>query len=157
MSNISRRDVFRYGAAAVAVSTGVAGAQALSTPGTSSPAMAAPAGDRDPRDFELEYRGKKIRGVHSGTGAPAGGPALKRTSPHEVFINGRKLAVMEIELPAAGGTAAGFISALNHYEPVRIDTGRHRGGLLTLTKRAVDALGDTELTALAGAHHDHGR
>ena len=158
MSHISRRDALRYGAAVAAVVTGVAGAQALSTLGSADSAIAAPAGDQDPRDFAVEYRGKKIRGVHSSAGGSSpSGEALKRTDGHDVVINGRKLAVMESALPAAGGTTAGFISALNRYEPVLIHTGRNRGGLLTLTKRAVDALGDTELTAFAGTHHDHGR
>jgi hypothetical protein len=40
---------------------------------------------------------------------------------------------------------------------VLIDTDRNKGGLLKLTKRAVDVLGDTELTAMAGVAHEHGR
>jgi hypothetical protein len=148
MPTVSRRDALRYGAAAAAVATGVVGAQALATP----------AAARDPRDFEIEYRGKKIKGVHATTGAVTAARADRRTRSHEVFINGRKLAVMEIELPApGGGVTIGYISAINHYEPVLIDAERNNGGLLKLTKRAVDVLGDTELTALAGAGHDHVR
>lgn len=150
MSTLSRRDVLRYAAAATAVTGGVLGAQALSTSGSaaSSPAVAV---SSDPRDFELEYRGKKIKGVH-GAGT---GPSQQ---PHQVHINGRKLAVMRIELPPADGSgvSAGFISALNHYEPVLIDEDKNRGGLLRLAQRAVDALGDAELTGLAGTDHDHG-
>ncbi|MBG0568629.1 tyrosinase family oxidase copper chaperone [Actinoplanes aureus] len=159
MSHLSRRDALRYGAAAAAVATGVAGARALSISGSSGQALAAPAGNRDPRDFELQYHGKRIRGVHGGTVAgPAGVASRQRRKPHEVFIDGRKLAVMEIELPAAGGgLTIGYISAINHYEPVLIDAERNKGGLLKLAKRAVDVLGDTELTAVAGEHHDHGR
>ncbi|GIF15858.1 tyrosinase family oxidase copper chaperone [Actinoplanes teichomyceticus] len=148
MSHLSRRAVLRYAAAATAVTGGVVGAQALSAAG-SPPAAAA---STDPRDFELDYRGKKIKGVHGiGTG--------RSRQPHQVYINGRKLAVMAIELPATDGTgvSVGFISALNHYQPVLIDEGENRDGLLVLARRAVDALGDGELTDLAGADHDHGR
>lgn len=149
MSTVSRRDALRYGAAAAAVVAGVAGAQVLATP----------AAARDPRDFEIEYRGKKIKGTHPATGVTTQSARAERPNrSHEVYINGRKLAVMEIELPAAGGgVTIGYISAINHYEPVLIDADRNSNGLLKLTKRAVDVLGDTELTALAGAGHDHVR
>ncbi|MDI6103846.1 tyrosinase family oxidase copper chaperone [Actinoplanes sp. NEAU-A12] len=149
MSTVSRRDALRYGAAAAAVVAGVAGAQVLATP----------AAARDPRDFEMEYRGKKIKGTHPVTGVAALSARGQRPNrSHEVYINGRKLSVMEIELPAAGGgVTIGYISAINHYEPVLIDADRNSNGLLKLTKRAVDVLGDTELTALAGAGHDHVR
>lgn len=159
MSPLSRRDALRYGAAAAAVATGVAGARALSAPDSSGQALAAPAAKTDPRDFELQYRGKTIKGVHGGAPAGTAGIASQRPrKPHAVFVNGRKLAVMEIELPAAGGgVTVGYISAINHYEPVLIDTERNKGGLMKLAKRAVDVLGDAELTAVAGAHHDHGR
>jgi hypothetical protein len=144
--SINRRDVLRYGAATAAVVGGFAGAQI----------MAAPAAGKDPRDFEIEYRGKRIRGVHVGA-QEVRSLGRNRTRTHEVFINDRKLAVMEIELPAAGGgVTIGFISAVNHYEPVLIDADRNKGGLLKLTKRAVDVLGDTELTAMAGVSHEHG-
>ncbi|AEV85905.1 hypothetical protein ACWT_4886 [Actinoplanes sp. SE50] len=157
MSTLSRRDVLRYAAAATVVTGGVAGAQALSTSSSSAQAPAGARTSADPRDFDVEYRGKRITGVH---GADTPG-ALRSVSgsrqPHQVHINGRRLAVMQIELPAAGGgVTLGFISALNHYEPVLIDTDKNRDGLLKLTRRAVDALGDSELTALAGADHNHG-
>lgn len=149
MPEISRRDALRYGAATAAVATAVGGAQAFSS--ADSPARATPA-RRDHRDFETTYRGKRITGVHAGSGDRAAlrtdaGPA------HEVHIDGKRLAVMAIALP--GGT--GFISALNHYEPVLIDDGGNRDGLLRLARRAVDVLGDRDLTALAGMTHDHGR
>jgi hypothetical protein len=146
-TSVNRRDVLRYGAATAAVVGGFAGAQML----------AAPAAGKDPRDFELEYRGKRIRGLHVGA-QEVRALGRNRTRSHEVYINDRKLAVMEIELPApGGGTTIGFISAINHYEPVLIDTDRNKGGLLKLTKRAVDVLGDTELTSMAGIAHEHGR
>ncbi|MEU4626159.1 tyrosinase family oxidase copper chaperone [Actinoplanes sp. NPDC023801] len=144
---VNRRAVLRYSAATAAVASGFAGAQI----------MANPAAGADPRDFEIEYRGKRIRGVHVGA-QEIQSLGRNRNRSHEVFINDRKLAVMEIELPAAGGgVTVGFISAINHYEPVLIDTGRNRTGLLKLTKRAVDVLGDTELTPMAGVAHEHGR
>jgi hypothetical protein len=147
MSNVSRRDVLRYGAAAAAVVGSAVGAQSLATSSSAAPPPAAPA-DPDPRDFELDYRGKKIKGVH-------GNAAAKHA--HQVHINGRKLAVMPIDLPAESGAVIGFISALNHYEPVVIDEDRNKDGLLKLAQRAVEALGDSELTAAAGTEHDHGR
>jgi hypothetical protein len=145
--SVNRREMLRYGAATAAVASGFAGAQV----------MANPAAGKDPRDFELEYRGKRIRGVHVGA-QEVRSLRRSRSRSHEVFIDDRKLAVMEIELPAAGGgVTVGFISAINHYEPVLIDTGRNRCGLLELTRRAVDVLGDAELTTMAGAAHEHGR
>ncbi|MFC6567778.1 tyrosinase family oxidase copper chaperone [Actinoplanes utahensis] len=150
MPEISRRDALRYGAATVAVATAVGGAQALS--GSGSPARATPA-HRDPRDFTVTYRGREITGVHAGSGDRSALRAGATGAAHEVHIDGRRLAVMAIALP--GGT--GYISALNHYEPVLIDTGGNQDGLLRLARRAVDVLGDRELTALAGATHDHGR
>jgi hypothetical protein len=141
-TSVNRRDVLRYSAATAAVVSGVAGAQMLATP----------AAGKDPRDFELDYRGKRIRGVHVGA-QEVRSLARGRSRSHEVWINDRRLAVMEVDLP---GATVGFISAINHYQPVLIDTDRNRGGLLELTKRAVDVLGDTELTALAGVGHEHG-
>ena len=156
MSHLSRRDVLRYGAAAAVVAGAVA-APNLAGSSSAAPPAAEPAANRDPRDFEIEYRGKKIKGVHGSDGTSkalrAGGHR-----PHEVYINDRKLAVMQIELPAAGGgVSVGYISAVNHYEPVLIDADRHQDGLRKLAKRAVDVLGDAELTPLAGVVHDHGR
>lgn len=151
MSKLNRRDVLRYGAAAAAVIGSAAAAQSLATSSSAAPSPAVEPADPDPRDFELDYRGKRIKGVHGKAGAK---------QSHQVHINGRKLAVMQIELPAAAdasGVALGFISALNHYEPVLIDEDRNKDGLLKLAQRAVDALGDSELTALASTEHDHGR
>ncbi|GAA4607519.1 hypothetical protein BJY16_006374 [Actinoplanes octamycinicus] len=161
MSTLTRRDVLRYAAAATAVTGGVVGAQTLSASGSSAQPPAGAAAPADPRDFELEYRGKKIKGVHGGGAAGAlrsTQDALRSRQPHQVHINGRKLAVMQIELPSPDGTGVvlGFISAVNHYEPVLIDQDKNRDGLLKLARRAVDVLGDSELTALAGADHNHG-
>ncbi|MEV8510613.1 tyrosinase family oxidase copper chaperone [Actinoplanes sp. NPDC051475] len=152
MSNLGRRDVLRYAAAATAVVSGVVGAQALSRSSSAAEAPTAAPLRTDPRDFEIDYRGKKIKGMH------VGGKERSR-QPHQVSINGRKLAVMRIELPAAAGAsgvAVGFISALNHYEPVLLDEDKNKDGLRKLAERAVDVLGDSELTASAGSEHDHG-
>ncbi|MEH1130321.1 tyrosinase family oxidase copper chaperone [Micromonospora sp. CPCC 206061] len=148
---MNRRDALRYGAAAAAVIGSAVGAQILATSSSAAPSPTTAPADPDPRDFELDYRGKKIKGAH--------GKAETKHS-HQVHINGRKLAVMPIELPAAAdasGVSLGFISALNHYEPVLIDEDRNKDGLLKLARQAVDALGDSELTALASTEHDHGR
>jgi hypothetical protein len=113
------------------------------------PHGAAPPAEKDPRDFDTVYRGKKIKGEHD-----------KATKKHKVSINGRKLAVVEIEVPVAEdapGTATAVISALTHFEPFLLDEGAHKDGLLKMTRKAVDTLGDAELTDLAGAEHDHGR
>jgi hypothetical protein len=160
MSTVTRRDLLRYGAAATVVVSGAVGAQALSTASSAAQPSAAQPGSTDPRDFDIEYRGKRITGSHG----PADNSLVTVASgrarePHQVLINGRKLALMPIELPPSAGVPAGtvaFISALNHYEPVLVDGGQNSGGLLKLARRAVDVLGDTELTALAGVEHDHG-
>ncbi|KUL24399.1 tyrosinase family oxidase copper chaperone [Actinoplanes awajinensis] len=155
MSTVTRRDLLRYGAAATVVVSGAVGAQALSTPSS-----AAQPATTDPRDFDVEYRGKRITGAHGPANNTRVTVSGSRTrEPHQVLIDGRKLALMPIELPPSAAVPAGtiaFISALNHYEPVLVDEGKHAGGLLKLARRAVDTLGDTELTALAGVEHDHG-
>jgi hypothetical protein len=159
MSTVTRRDLLRYGAAATAVVSGAVGAQALSTSGSAAQPSAAQPGSTDPRDFDIEYRGKRITGAHGAANSRTSSADSKTHQPHQVLINGRKLALMPIELPPAAGATArtvAFISALNHYEPVLIDEGPNAGGLRKLARRAVDVLGDTELTALAGVEHDHG-
>jgi hypothetical protein len=146
MPAINRRDLLRYGAAATVVTATAAGVQNLGVGGSAAQNAAPPA--TDPRDFDIEYRGKKIKGAHDG-----------KTRKHKVSINGRKLAVMEIELPVAEGAPGaviGVVSALTHYEPFLLDEDRHRDGLLKMAKKAVDTLGDAELADLAGTEHDHG-
>jgi hypothetical protein len=146
MPDLDRRRLLRYGAAVAIVSATAGGAQTLAVPGS---AAQAPPPDKDPRDFDTEYRGKKIKGLHD-----------KKTKKHKVSINGKKLAVMEIKVPAADGkpgAAIAVISALTHFEPFLLDEDGDGDGLLRMTKKAVDTLGDDELTDLAGEEHDHGR
>ena len=144
---MNRRDLLRYGAAATVVTATAAGVQNLGVAGSAAQS-AAPAVPADPRDFDTEYRGRKIAGAHD-----------KKTKKHKVTIDGRKLAVMEIELPVAEeapGAVIGVISALTHYEPFLLDEDRNRDGLLKMARKAVDTLGDAELGDLAGVEHDHG-
>jgi hypothetical protein len=140
MPEFNRRRVLRYGVAAAIVTTSAVSAQGLASAG-------APPPDKDPRDFDTSYKGKKIKGEHDKAG-----------KKHRVSINGQKLAVVELELPAgpdSTATVTALISALTHYEPVPLDEGSHRDGLLKLTRKAVDALGDEELSPLAGEEHKH--
>jgi hypothetical protein len=148
MTEMTRRDAFRRGAATV-----VAAATAVGYAGLTSPeAAAGEKGGRaaatpppDPRDFEEVYKGKKIKGEHD-----------KAHGKHKVHINGRKLGVTQIELPVAPGSAETFtavLSTLNHFDPVPLDEGAHRDGLKKLAKLAVDQLGDQELTP--DADHPH--
>jgi hypothetical protein len=143
MSELDRRRLLRYGAAAAIVAATATGAQTLATAGA-----AAPPPDKDPRDFDTVYGNKKIKGEHD-----------KKAKKHRVTVNGRKLAVMEVELPAAPGTAGTVVavfSALTHFEPFLLDDDKHKDGLLRMTQKAVDTLGDAELTELAGVEHRHG-
>ena len=150
MSDLDRRRLLRYVAAAAIVAATAGAVQGLAVPGSAAgPHPAAPPPDKDPRDFDTEYRGKKIKGEHD-----------KKTKKHKVSINGKKLAVMEIELPVADGapgTATAVISALTHFQPFLLDEGASKHGLLDMTRKAVDTLGDAELTDLAGEEHHHGR
>jgi hypothetical protein len=130
MDGLSRRDVLRYGAAATLVT--------LSTTGTRGPG--------DQRDFDETYKGKKIKGEHD-----------KAQGKHKLFINGKKLGVMQIELPVAAGSAETYtavISTISHFDPIPLDEGNNRDGLKKLAKLAVDRLGDQELTAHADHSHD---
>jgi hypothetical protein len=148
MTNMTRRDAFRHGAAAVVVAAAAMGYADLTSPRAS----ASPNGGRvpaeppnDPRDFEEFYKGKKIKGEHD-----------KVNGKHKVHINGRKLGVTQIELPVAPDSAETFtavVSTLNHFDPIPLDEGAHRDGLKKLAKLAVDQLGDQELTA--DADHPH--
>jgi hypothetical protein len=142
MTDMTRRDVFRHGAAAVVVAAAAVGFTELH-------AAADPGGRADPppdsRDFDEYYKGKKIKGEHD-----------KLHGKHKVHINGRKLGVTQIELPVAPGSTETFtavVSSLNHFDPNPLDEGPNRDGLKKLAKLAVDQLGDQELTS--DADHAH--
>jgi hypothetical protein len=138
MTDITRRDVFRY-TAVTALATATAAA-----PGAATAAPAHVPVPADPRDFEESYKGKRIKGEHD-----------KDKGKHKVHINGKKLGVAQIELPVGPDSTATFtavISTVNHFDPVPLDEGANRDGLKKLAKLAVDQLGDQELTPDA----DHG-
>ncbi len=142
MNDISRRDVLRHGAtvALIAVTaTGIAGlASSGATAGPNRVATLA-----DPRDFEENYKGKKIKGEHD-----------KHKGKHKVHINGKKLGVAQVELPVEPDSTATYtavISTLNHFDPIPLDEGDNRDGLKKLARLAVDQLGEQELTH----HADH--
>ncbi|MCE7001130.1 tyrosinase cofactor [Saccharothrix sp. S26] len=141
MNDISRRDVFRHTATAALIVVGAAGfASSSALAGPNRAALLA-----DPRDFEETYKGKKIKGEHD-----------KDKGKHKIHINGKKLGVVQIELPVAPDSAATYtavLSTLNHFDPVPLDEGEHRDGLKKLARLAVDQLGDQELTA--DADHSH--
>ncbi|MEU4746693.1 tyrosinase family oxidase copper chaperone, partial [Actinosynnema sp. NPDC023658] len=102
-------------------------------------------GPADPRDFEENYKGKRIKGEHD-----------RDKGRHKVHINGRKLGVAQVELPVGPGSAATFtavISTVSHFYPIPLDEGDHRDGLRKLARLAVDQLGDQELTP--DADHPH--
>ena len=148
MADMKRRDALRYSAAgAVAVVTAAAGMQGLAV----SESAAAPqrAAATDLRDFDEVYKNKKIKGKHN-----AGGK-------HELHINNKKLELSAIEtlfVPEDGSkpyVGVGYISAVNHYDPVEVDNGKHQDGLKKLAKKAVDTLGEFELTDEAAQAHHH--
>lgn len=145
MTDVRRRDVLRYSAAgAVTTATALYGVQALT--GT-EPAEGKPR--RDPRDFDEDYRGKRIRGRHFGRGRD------------ELHVNDKPLALTEVStlfVPEDGSApyvAVGYISAINHYDPVEIDDVRTRDGLRRLGRRIVDRLGGLDLSDEAGKGHSH--
>lgn len=144
MNDISRRDVFRHGATAALIAVTAAGFAGLASSGaTAGPSRVAALAD--PRDFEETYKGKKIKGEHD-----------KDKGKHKVHINGRKLGVMQVELPVGPDSAATYtavLSTLNHFDPIPLDEGNNRDGLKKLAKLAVDQLGDQELTH--DADHPH--
>jgi hypothetical protein len=148
MSDMNRRDALRYSTAgAVAVVTAAVGIQGLAA----SESAAAPqrAAAEDPRDFDEVYKGKKIKGKHNGGGK------------HELHINGRKLELSAIDtlfVPEDGSdpyVGVGYISAVNHYDPVQIDADGHKDGLKKLARKVVDTLGEFELSAEAAQPHVH--
>jgi hypothetical protein len=156
MAKTNRRDVLRYGAAgAVTAATAVVAGQELASadpppgPGDTKNPLGGLKNALDPRDFDEFFKGKKIRGLHN----------LRGRS--ELMINDRRLALTEIStlfVPADGSppyVGVGWISALNHYDPVEIDTSRNREGLRKLAKKVVDVLGDCELADGASQEHGH--
>jgi hypothetical protein len=144
MTDMSRRDAFRHGAAAVVAAVTAIGYTNLTSPGALADQDHRPL-PADPRDFEETYKGKKIKGEHD-----------KVNGKHKVHINGRKLGIQQIELPVAPGspeTYTAVISTLNHFDPIPLDEGKNRDGLKKLAKLAVDQLGDQELTNDAAHPH----
>jgi hypothetical protein len=161
MTDMKRRDVLRYSAAgAVTAATAtLAGTEALAGPDRTDMPADRP-GDRnkkgdpwDPRDFDEFYRGRRIRGRH------LLGSLLRGRD--ELFIGNRKLALTTVStlfFPADGSApyvATGYISAINHYDPVEIDNDRKRDGLKRLGKKIIDILGDLELSEESGKEHQH--
>ncbi|MEU8661579.1 tyrosinase family oxidase copper chaperone [Actinoplanes philippinensis] len=160
MAKTNRRDVLRYGAAgAVTAATAVVAGQELASADPPPGLDGVTSGLKDtldglktpldPRDFDELFKGKKIRGLHGLRGR------------NELMINNRRLALTEIEtlfVPADGSppyVGVGWISALNHYDPVEVDTRRNREGLRKLARKVVDILGDNELAPSAAQEHGH--
>lgn len=148
MANKSRRDVLRYSAAGVVTAaTAAVGVQGLTTANSAAAPQDPPA--KDARDFDEVYKNKKIKGKHNPNGK------------HELHINGKKLAVTAIttlfvpEDGSAPHVGVGYISAVNHYDPVEFDDDKHKDGLKGLAKKIVDILGDAELSAEAAQEHHH--
>ena len=148
MADMKRRDVLRYGAAGVVTTaTALVGGQGLVNAGSAAGQQAAPAAD--PRDFDEVYKGKKIKGKHNPRGKD------------ELHINNKKLALTTIStlfVPEDGSephVGVGYISAINHYDPVEIDNAEHKDGLKRLGKKVVDILGDLELSDEASKEHAH--
>ena len=148
MADMKRRDVLRYGAAGVVTTaSALVGVQGLVTTGSAAARQAAPAAD--PRDFDEVYKGKKIKGKHNPRGKD------------ELHINNKKLALTAIStlfVPEDGSephVGVGYISAINHYDPVKIDNAEHRDGLKRLAQKVVDILGDFELSDEASKGHTH--
>ncbi|MDI6098970.1 tyrosinase family oxidase copper chaperone [Actinoplanes sp. NEAU-A12] len=143
MNDINRRDVLRYGAAgAVTAATALAAGQALAGPKPIPLPL-------DPRDFDELYKGRRIRGRLLGLGRD------------ELHINNKKLALTAIStlfFPEDGSepyVAMGYISAINHYDPVEIVEGRNQDCLKKLSRKVVDILGDLELGDEAAKGHQH--
>ncbi|MFJ6673403.1 tyrosinase family oxidase copper chaperone [Actinosynnema sp. NPDC091369] len=144
MNDLSRRDLFRHGAAATLIAVTATGLAGLASSGATAGTNRA-AGQADPRDFEEDYKGKKIKGEHD-----------KTRGKHKIHINGRKLGVVQVQLPVrpdSTETYTAVLSTLNHFDPVPLDEGNNRDGLKKLAKLAVDQLGDQELTH--DADHEH--
>lgn len=161
MTDMKRRDMLRYGAAgAVTAATAtLVGTEALAGPDRSDmPAdrrggRGKKADPWDPRDFDEVYRGRRIRGRHM--------PGTRLRNQDELFIGNRKLALTTIStlfFPADGSApyvATGYISAINHYDPVEIDETRRRDGLRRLGQKVCDILGDNELSDESAQTHQH--
>ncbi|MBG0566113.1 tyrosinase family oxidase copper chaperone [Actinoplanes aureus] len=149
MTDMKRRDLLRYSAAGVVTTaTVLVGAQGLAASGPASGRQnAAP---EDPRDFDEVYKGKKIKGKHNAA-----------RDKDELRINNKKLALTVIStlfIPEDGSAphvGLGYISAINHYDPVEIDNDKHKDGLKKLAKKVVDILGDLELSDEAAKDHKH--
>ena len=149
MSDMKRRDVLRYSAAGAATAAAaLVGGQAMAGTEAAAGQANAPAAPADPRDFDEPYKGKKIRGKHLG-------------GRNELLINNKKLALTPIStlfFPEDGSApyvGIGFISAINHYDPVEIDLLKNRDGLRKLGRKIVDILAGLELADEAGRDHAH--
>ncbi|MFI5496050.1 tyrosinase family oxidase copper chaperone [Actinoplanes sp. NPDC051859] len=147
MAEMKRRNVLRYTAAgAVLASTAAAGIASLTA---AESAAAAQTSRADRRDFDEIYKGKRIRGRHVANGN------------HELHINNRKVtltAITTLFVPEDGSApqvGTGYISSINHYDPIKIDEGQHADGLRRLAARIVDTLGGSELSAEAARAHHH--
>lgn len=137
----NRRVLLRYGAAGTVAAATIAAASGLVVQGLSLAAEDMPKADS--RDFDVIYKGKRIRGEHDRGGG----------GRHRVLINERRLSVMAVPMITAGGVATtGFVSAMNHYKPVPVDEHANRDGLLRLARLAVDSLGSNELSDRAVKH-----
>ena len=147
MAKKSRRDILRYSAAGVVTAATAAVGVQGATAATSAAAPEAAAAD--PRDFDEVYKSKKIKGKHNPNGK------------HELHINNKKLALTMIStlfVPEDGSpphAGVGYISAINHYDPVEINDTTHRDGLKKLARKVVDILGDNELSDQAAQEHRH--
>lgn len=140
--SIDRRRFIRYSAATgVGVATVAAGTGLVST----GLAGAAKLPEPDSRDFAEDYRGRRITGVHDTAG-----------KKHRITIDGKPMAVEEFEMRDEGGVLiTAVISSVTHYEPFQLDEGEHRDGLRKLARRAVDQIGDYELSDAAKTTHSH--
>lgn len=150
MADMKRRDVLRYSAAgAVTTATALVGVQGLASSGPAAGRENAAAAD--PRDFDEVYKGKKIKGKHNGNDR----------GKDELHVNNKKLALTAIStlfIPEDGSepyVGVGYISAINHYDPVEIDNDKKKDGLKRLAKKVVDILGDLELSDEAARQHTH--
>jgi hypothetical protein len=151
MANMSRRDILRYGAAgAVTVGAAAVTVQAATAAAGAATGPQQAAAD-DPRDFDEDYKDKRIKGKHNANGA----------GKHDLKINKQKLAISAIStlfIPKDGSepyVGRGYITALNHYDPVEFDDDKKKDGLKRLAMKVVDILGKDELTAEAAQEHEH--
>jgi hypothetical protein len=154
MADLKRRDVLRYSAAgAVTATTALVAAQSLASADPAGPDKAAgaakPDGPWDPRDFDELYKGRKIRGRYLGRGKD------------ELLINNKRLAITLITtlfVPEDGSpeyVGQGYISAINHYNPIEIGETKNRDGLKKLAQKVCDMLGDLNISDEATKAHSH--